>query len=308
MPKTSEKNITEKTIHKYEQFTCLYTISYFTMLSGLQTIFVKSYQARVLRDAGDNEESFKKIDEAILQYEKQIKSAGDMDYLEERPEYISMYATKGLLEMDAMLKTAGENITDSQYYGLNEARKTLIKALTVQHKHAYKSQLQEVEIECILGRVYCLLKEQKKAMELFKKTYEAISKIDKNHPLSASVQANWSRVYYESGDLQNAINLLENAWKIRNNYMHSELHPNSLIYSYYLGEYYKEIRDMKEAAKWYSSAINGYSYLISEEDLRVSNLKQPHVILQWSKLPVYETWYQYLENCRCKYEEVLSSF
>lgn len=137
----------------------------------MQTIFAKGYLARVFRDAGDHKNSLKRINIAISQYEEQIEKAKDTEYLKQRPEYISMYATKGLLQMDTMLISKLEGNTTDDQHGLTEARNTLIKALTLQDIHSYKSLLQQVGIECTLGRVYCLLKENNTAMNLFEKAY-----------------------------------------------------------------------------------------------------------------------------------------
>ena len=262
----------------------------------MQTILVKGYIARVYRDVNYRSESLKKITEALSQYEDQIAKATDKEYLIWRPEYISMYTTKGLLQIDQVLKYPNEEILIYQS-DLNEAKNTIQKALQLQQNAPYNLILQQVDLQCTLGRVYCKLQDYQNATQKFMEAHKRISKINIHHPLRASVQANWSRVYYETNELQKAIKKLENAWKLRTNYMQSEWHPNSLTYSYYLGEYNEEIGNIEKALKWYNYTIDGFDCLIGREDLRIRNLKKPHIILQGEKLPVYDTWCEMRQKC-----------
>ena len=220
----------------------------------------------------------------------------DKEYLIWRPEYISMYTTKGLLQMDQVLNYPAEEILNYQS-SLNEAKGTIQKALELKQNAPYNLVLQQVELQCTLGRIFCKLQDYSSATYQFKEAHNRINKVNIHHPLAASVQANWSRVYYETNKVQKAIRKLENALKLRTNYMQSELHPNTLMYSYYLGEYYEEIGKAETAVKWYNYTIDGYDYLIGKEELRIRNLKEPHVILQWEKLPVFETWCEMRQRC-----------
>ena len=208
-----------------------------------------------------------------------------------------MYATKGMLEMDALLSNP-----DQPLYALD----SLNKALELQKNHHAPSALQEIEIKCHRGRIYCSVDEKGKANEILKDAYDtALSSIGKNHPLTATVLANWSRVHYENNDVQKAIEMLEEAWKIRDKFLRSDKHPNPLFYAYHLAKYYDQIRDFENAARWYSVTINGYAYLISQETIRVENLKEPHVVLNNDTLPVLNIWRKRIGECRNCYEELL---
>ena len=237
------------------------------------------------------------INEAIDQYEEQIKDPKFTHHLKKHPQYVAMYATKGMLKMDRLLKNP-----DQTKYG-SIALNSLQEALNLQQKTDAPSVLQKIEIQCHLGRVHCSLKNEMMATEMFQNAFEiALSSIGENHPLTASVLANWSRVYFENNDVKTAIEKLEKAWKIHKKFLYSDAHPNSLLYAYHLANYYNQIEDFENAAYWYSVAINGYAYLISKEDIRIKNLKEPHVVLKSIRLPVFEIWHQRLEECRDCYK------
>jgi len=240
------------------------------------------------------------IDEAIQLYEKQIEIPKFSNHLKKHPQYVSMYATKGMLQMDALQS----NPTQKQY-GSN-ALNNLERALRLQKGNDAPSVLQTVEIQCHLGRVHCLLNNNKKADELFKNAFDATeSKLGKNHPLTATVLANWSRVHYEKNNIKEAIKMLEDAWNIRDSFLRSVKHPNPLLYAYHLAKYYDEIEDDEKAVHWYSVTINGYAYLMSKEDIRVENLKKPHDVLHWNKLPIYRKWHDRIKECRESYDKFL---
>ena len=265
-----------------------------------QTIFVKAYFAKVHRDAGNSKKSLKMINEAIDQYEEQMDKPKFTAHLKKHPQYVSMYATKGMLEMDALLS----NPNKVQEQG-KTALKFLNKALKLQETHDAPSVLQKIEIQCHRGRVYCSMDDKEMAGEIFKDAWDtASSSIGNNHPLTATVLANWSRVYYEQNNIKKAIEMLEDAWKIRDKFLRSEKHPNPLIYAYHLANYYNQIKDSENAANWYSVTINGYAYLISKENVRMDNLKEPHSVLHWDKLPVINMWYQRVEECRNCYDNI----
>lgn len=263
-----------------------------------QTIFVKAYIAKVHRDAGNSQTSVQMIDEAIGQYEEQMSKPEFTEHLKKHPQYVSMYTTKGMLQMDALLnnpdKTRGKIALNS-----------LNKAMELQESHDAPSVLQKIEIQCHLGRVYCSMDDEKKASEIFQDAFKtASSSIGINHPLTASVLANWSKVYYEQNNVVEAIKMLESAWKIRDKFLRSEKHPNPLTYAYHLANYYNQIKDFENAANWYSVTINGYAYLISKETIRVKSLKEPHAVLNWNELPVKDMWRQRIEECRNCYDNI----
>lgn len=267
----------------------------------LQTTFIKAYIAKVYRDAGNNETSLKMINEAIQQYEEEIKNPAFTEHLRKHPQYVSMYLTKGILQMDALLKNPNQ-----KQYG-DDALLYLNKALHFHTKHDAPSAMQEVDIQCYLGRVHCEMKNIRQADKTFRDTFEtAMSSFGRNHPLTASVLANWSRVYYEEGNVNEAIKKLNEAWNIRDKFLRSETHPNPLVYAYYLAKYYNQCNDAENAAHWYSVTINGYSYLVSIEDLRVDNLKEPHVVLKDHKLPIRDTWFKRIEECRNCYDRLIN--
>ena len=240
------------------------------------------------------------INEAIYQYEEQIKIPEFTRHLEKHPQYVAMYATKGMLMMDELLKNP-----DHRKYG-SIALNSLQKALNLQKTSDAPSVLQKIEIQCHLGRVHCSLKNRMMATEMFKNTFEIASlSIGKNHPLTASILANWSRIYYENNDVDTAIEKLEEAWKIYSKFLSSDAHPNSLLYAYHLANYYNQIEDFENAGYWYSVAINGYAYLISKEDIRIKNLnKESHVVLKKNRLPSFSIWHQRLEECRDHYKRL----
>lgn len=256
-----------------------------------------AYIAQVHRDAGNNETSLNMIDEAIQQYEKEMKDPKFTEHLRKHPQYVSMYVTKGKLQMDALLK----NHNQKQKYG-DDALLCLNKALDLLMDHDALSITQKIDIQCYLGRVHCELKNIRKADTIFSDAFEdAKLSIGNNHPLTATILANWSKVNYEQGDINEAINKLNEAWNIRDKFLRSETHPSPLVYAYYLGKYYSECNDAENAAHWYDVTINGYAYLISKEDVRAENLKKPHVVLQWDKLPICDIWFQRVEECRSLY-------
>ena len=125
------------------------------------------------------------------------------------------------------------------------------------------------------------------------------------YPVYAAVLANWSRVFYEKGDVNKAIDMLEEAWNIRDSFVRSELHPNTSLYAYYLAKYYEEIGGEETAIHWYNIAIWGYANLISAEEIRMKNLKSPHVVLQNDELPACKSWRQLLEECRNNYKKLV---
>ena len=266
-----------------------------------QTLFVKAYIAKVHRDAGNYSTSMKMIDEAIHQYEEQMHRPEFTEHLKKHPQYVAMYATKGMLEMDELLSNP-DKIKERGKIAL----KSLGKALKLQEDHDAPSVLQKIEIQCHRGRVYCSMDNKKKADEIFTDAWEtALASIGYNHPLTASVLASWSRVYYEQKNVEKAIEMLENAWKIRDKFLRSEKHPNPLIYAYHLANYYNQIKEFEKAVNWYSVTINGYAYLISKEDVRVNGLKEPHAVLNTGKLPVYYTWHKRIEECRNCYHNII---
>lgn len=240
------------------------------------------------------------INEAIQLYEEQMKHPNFADHLKKHPQYVSMYAIKGMLQMDTL-----QSNPNQKQIGY-DAQDSLNGALELQKYHDAPSVLQKVEIQCHLGRVHCLLNHNKDADKLFENAFNATaSSIGKNHPLTATVLANWSRVHYENNNMQKAIEMLEDAWKIRDTFLRSVKHPNPLLYAYYLAKYYDEIEDYEKAAQWYSVTINGYAYLMSKEDIRVENLKKPHVVLCKDKLPIYKTWQNRIQECRKSYDKFL---
>ena len=239
------------------------------------------------------------IDEAIQQYEKQMEDPKFTKHLQKHPQYVSMYVTKGVLLMDALLNNPNET-----YYAQN-ALNTFNYALRLQEYHDAPSVIQKAEIQCFLGRVNCGLKKTREANKMFKDAYKTIELwMGENHPLMATLQANWSRVYYEEGKIKEAIEKLNKAWIIRNKFLRSDIHPNPLVYAYYLAKYYNQIEDFENAAHWYSVTINGYSYLVSKENIRVENLNEPHNVLQKNKLPICNTWYLRIKECKECYDRL----
>ena len=266
----------------------------------LQTTFIKAYIAKVYRDAGDNETSWKKINEAIEQYEEEMKNPDFTDHLKKHPEYVSMYVTKGMLQMDALINPDQKQHDDDALDNFN-------RALALHEHHDAPSVTQQIDIQCYLGRVHCEMNDIREADKIFRDTFEAtMSSLGKNHPLTATVLANWSRVYYEEDNVNEAIKMLQKAWNIRDKFLRSETHPNPLVYAYYLAQYYSRCNDAENAAHWYSVTINGYSYLVSMENLRVENLKEPHVVLQFEKLPICDVWLQRIKECRNRYDKLIN--
>ena len=200
-----------------------------------------------------------------------------------------------------------DNFLDSPNQGHvgNQALKTLQKALNLNGDQNAPAVLQKVEILCHLARVYCAMKNYKAAEEYFQEANKWVDEsIGKDHPLTATVLASWSRVHYDRGDPEQAICMLEDAWRIRKRFLHSELHPNPLIYAYYLTNYYKEIGNIEEALKWCTTAIRGYAYLISKEEKRVQSLKEPHFVLKTGQLPACVFWLQRTNTCRKIFAEL----
>ena len=252
--------------------------------------------AKVLRDAGDT--SLTRINDIIARYEGQMNKEELADHLKKHPQYVGMYATKGMLEMDEFIQANQENLG-------KQAEATLIQALKLHERQNAPSFLQHIEILCHLARVYCTMKDYKTATDKFQNALKLVDEcIGRNHPLAATVLANWSRVYYDCDNVDKAINMLEDAWRIRDGFLRSELHPNPLLYATLLTQYHKKMGKHEKALHWCDIAINGYAYLISKEEVRVRDLKAPHVILQYDQLPACNFWKDRLNECRKSYEEL----
>jgi len=262
----------------------------------MQFIFVEALIAKVLRDAGDT--SLTRINDIITRYEEQMNKEELADHLKIHPQYVGMYATKGMLQMDEFIWTNQQNVG-------KKAEATLLQALEMHKTQNAPSFLQHIEILCHLARVYCTMKDYKTSTEEFQKASKLVDKyIGRNHPLAATVLASWSRVYYDCGDVDIAINMLENAWRIRDGFLRPELHPNPLLYATLLTQYHKEMGKYEKALHWCDVAVNGYAYLISKEEERVKDLKASHVILNYDQLPACDFWRNRLDECRKNYEEL----
>ena len=253
----------------------------------------------MFRDAGYTNESLKKIDDVITRYEEQLKNEELAKHLKLHPQYAAMYATKGMLQMDNFLEDSNQGYLGTQ------ALNTLQLALNFNGYQNAPAILQKVEILCHLARVHCAMKNYKTATDTFQEANKLVDEsIGEYHPLAATVLASWSRVYYDRGDTKEAIKMLEDAWRIRNGFLRSELHPNPLVYAYFLTNYYKEIGNNEKALRWCATAINGYAYLISKEEVRVRDLKEPHIILENGQLPSCDLWKQRLDTCRTIFAEL----
>ncbi|XP_065894706.1 uncharacterized protein [Dysidea avara] len=263
-----------------------------------QTVFVKACIAKVHRDAGSGDESLSKINEALHLYEHPMRRSKFRKHLERHPRYVSMCTTKGVVHMDAF-----QNNPNMMQHG-QEAKAAFQKALHLLKQHKSPSFLQEVGVRCHLGRVYQLMNDETNATKMFQDADKIIRPFGK-YPVYAAVLANWSRVFYEKGDVHKAIDMLEEAWNIRDSFVRSELHPNTSLYAYYLAKYYEEIGGEETAIHWYNIAIWGYANLISTEEIRMKNLKSPHVVLQNDELPACKSWRQLLEECRNNYKKLV---
>ena len=241
------------------------------------------------------------IDDVIIRYEKEMKKKELAVHLKKHPQYVAMYATKGMLQMDYLIQNP-----DQQDLG-KQAQCTLEMALRLHDDYQdAPSDLLKIEIMCHLARVHCEMKNFAKAKKTFEMADELISKsVGRNHPLTATVLASWSRVFHDTSFVKEAISMLEDAWEIRNGFLSSELHPNPLLYAYFLTQYYKDIGNSEKALHWCNVTINGYAYLISKEDLRVRNLDAPHIIFKNGRLPVCDSWQQRLDDCRKSYNKLM---
>jgi len=254
---------------------------------------VEALIAKVLRDVGES--SLTRINDVIARFEEQMNKRELANHLKKHPQYVGMYATKGMLQMDEFMQNP-----DQQNLG-KQAQTALELALELHGQQNAPSLLQLIEILCHLGRVHCTMQDYKTAADTFQEAKKLVDQsIGSNHPLTATVLASWSRVYYDCGYVKKAIFMLEDAWNIRNGFLRSELHPNPLLYAYFLTHYHKEMGNYEKALHWCDTAINGYAYLVSKEEIRVRDLKAPHNI----QLPACKFWKSRLDDCRKIYEEL----
>ena len=222
----------------------------YTSHSNTQVVFSQADRAKVLRDAGNLDDSARLMREAIDRYTTNTDESVSLGYTTLHPKYASMLAIMGLI-----LRDRDE---------LEEASKHLNKSLAIQEKIPSQETLLKAETLCNLGTVLHRMGDRQGSLQKLDVALRTIKTVKYLHPITATISAARGQLFLNMGDIDLARKCLEEALEIRSECT-GEKHPNIALYHDILAQIFLMNGDVVHSKEHLSRAYRKYRSLHERE-------------------------------------------